>query len=200
MTGPVSGASRLLLAHGAGAPMDSRFMEAFAEGLGTRGVAVLRFEFPYMTARRETGNKRPPDRAPVLLECFRRAIADCGPAARLVIGGKSMGGRVASMLADEAGVAGLVCLGYPFQPPGKSDSNRTAHLKGLRTPGLIVQGTRDPFGGRAQVLGYDLAPSLELGWIEDGDHDLSPRKSSGRTETETWAQAMDMIAAFIIRI
>ncbi len=100
-----------------------------------------------------------------------------------------MGGRVASMLADElhaeARVSGLVCLGYPFHPPGKPEQLRTAHLEGLKTPALICQGTRDPFGGKDEVPSYPLAPSIEIVWLEDGDHDLKPRKSiSGFTAAD----------------
>lgn len=204
VAGPAEATCTLVLAHGAGAGMDSPFMAAFAAGLGACGVRVLRFEFPYMAARRNGGTKRPPDRAPVLLDAWRWAIAACGPADRpahrLVIGGKSMGGRMASLVADAAGVAGLVCLGYPFHPPGKPDAPRTAHLATLRTPTLIIQGTRDPFGGPAEVAGYTLSPQIALQWIADGDHDLRPRKTSGRTTTETWAAAMDMMARFIERV
>lgn len=196
-TGPADAAVTLVLAHGAGAGMDSAFMEAFAAGLALRGVRVVRFEFPYMAARRATGSKRPPDRAPVLLDCWHRVIAALGPAGRLVIGGKSMGGRMASLVADGAGVRGLVCLGFPFHPPGKPEKTRTAHLAALGTPTLILQGTRDPFGGPAEVANYDLSPHIDVQWIADGDHDLAPRKSSGRTADAAWAEAMDRIVTFI---
>ena len=91
-----------------------------------------------------------------------------------------MGGRVASMAADEldaaGSVAGLVCIGYPFHPPARPDTLRTAHLQSLETPALICQGTRDPFGTKDEVAGYRLSPRIELFWMEDGDHDLKPRK------------------------
>lgn len=114
------------------------------------------------------------------------ALAASGP---LVIGGKSMGGRVASLAADglrdEGRIAGLLCLGYPFHPPEKPSQLRTAHLAGLRTPTLIVQGTRDPFGTRAEVETYALSDRIEILWLEDGDHDLKPRKSvSGFTAAD----------------
>ena len=194
--GPERAALTLALAHGAGAPMDSPFMATFAEGLAGRGVRVARFEFPYMAARRREGRRRPPDREPRLLDCWRRVIERLGPA-RLVIGGKSMGGRMASLVADEAGVRALVCLGYPFHPPGKPERLRTAHLEGLRTPALIVQGSRDPFGGREAVAGYALSGAIRLHWAEDGDHDLKPRKASGRSQAQNWAEAMDAIADFL---
>ena len=187
----------LVLAHGAGAPMDSPFMTAFAEGLGGRDLRVARFEFPYMAARRDDGRKRPPDREPKLLESWRRAVAALQPA-RLAIGGKSMGGRMASLVADELGAAGLVCLGYPFHPPGRPERLRTAHLETIETPTLIVQGTRDPFGTRDEVEEYALSNALRLHWAEDGNHDLAPRKASGRSAEDNWSEAMDSVARFLL--
>ena len=197
--GPADARLTLALAHGAGAPMDSPFMDAFAAGIAARGHRVTRFEFPYMAERRETGRKRPPDRQPVLLDTWRQAIAALGPD-KLVIGGKSMGGRMASLIADAAGVRGLVCLGYPFHPPGKPEKTRTAHLEALTTPCLIVQGERDPMGTTADVAGYALASSIELKWLPDGNHDLKPRKASGRTEAENWADGIAAVADFLDRL
>ena len=197
--GPADARLTLALAHGAGAPMDSPFMDAFAAGIAARGHRVARFEFPYMAERRETGRKRPPDRQPVLLDTWRQVIAALGPD-KLVIGGKSMGGRMASLIADAAGVRGLVCLGYPFHPPGKPEKTRTAHLEALTTPCLIVQGERDPMGTTADVAGYALASSIELKWLPDGNHDLKPRKASGRTEAENWADGIAAVADFLDRL
>jgi predicted alpha/beta-hydrolase family hydrolase len=179
--GPEDAAATLILAHGAGAPMDSASMTAAAEALAAEGVRVVRFEFGYMAARRE-GTRKPPPKAEKVMPEYLEAVAALGAVrGPLFIGGKSMGGRVASMVADElfaAGrIAGLVCLGYPFHPPGKPGQLRTAHLEGLKTPALIVQGTRDEFGTRDEVADYRLAPGIELLWLEDGDHDLKPRKS-----------------------
>lgn len=177
--GPESAPVSILLAHGAGAPMDSAGMTGLATALAAAGFRVGRFEFAYMAARR-LGERKPPPRADRLTPEYRAAVEAFGNRGRLVIGGKSMGGRVASMVADElaaAGqVAGLLCLGYPFHPPDKPDQLRTAHLAALRTPTLICQGTRDPFGTRDEVAGYQLSPAIELLWLEDGDHDLTPRK------------------------
>jgi hypothetical protein len=198
--GPARAPKTLVLAHGAGAPMDSPFLETIAKGIAAAGFRVARFEFPYMRARREGGKKGPPDRAPVLSESWRGAIhalsGKDGPGS-FVIGGKSMGGRIASMVADEAGVAGLVCLGYPFHPPGQPDKLRVAHLAGLRTPGLIVQGTRDPFGGRDEVAGYSLSKTLRVAFLEDGDHSFRPRATSGRTEAQNLAEAVALVTAFL---
>ena len=235
LDGPADGPT-LVLAHGAGAPMDSPFLATMAAGLAERGVRVARFEFSYMRARREGGGRKAPDREPELRRAWLAAIdaigatgasgaiaaigatgasgpsgatGDSGTSGagdpkgggrRLWIGGKSMGGRIASMIADQAGVRGLVCLGYPFRPPGADPAvaaRRTAHLRDLRTPTLIVQGTRDSFGGPDEVAGYALSPRIRVHWIEDGDHSLKPRKSSGRTEAQNLAEAMDAVAAFV---
>ena len=187
----------LALAHGAGAPMDSTFMNAFARGLGEKGLRVARFEFPYMRLRRETGKSKPPDREPALREAWLQVIAELGGGEKLVIGGKSMGGRMASLVADEAGVRGLVCLGYPFHPVGKPDRLRTAHLAALRTPTLIVQGTRDAFGTPEEVSGYELSPAIRIIWLEDGDHSWKPRASSGRTEKQNLAEGVEAVAEFV---
>lgn len=191
-------APTFVLAHGAGAAMDSRGMTDVASRLAARGIRVVRFEFAYMAARR-VGVRRPPPRADTLLDEYRSVLAEVG--ARPVIGGRSMGGRVASMLADDADVAGLACLSYPWHPPAKPDQPRTAHLEHLRTPTLIVQGTRDPFGTPEEVAGYALSPAVELLWLEDGDHDLRPRKAvSGFTHAQHLDAAADAVAAFVRRV
>ncbi|RVC42343.1 alpha/beta fold hydrolase [Mesorhizobium sp. M4A.F.Ca.ET.090.04.2.1] len=173
----------ILLAHGAGAPMDSASMAATAKALATVGFRVARFEFHYMAARRY-GHRKPPPRAETVNPEYIKAIADLrakGVTGKLIIGGKSMGGRVASMVADEmfakGEIAGLVCLGYPFHPPGKPEQLRTKHLLGLKTPTLIFQGTRDEFGTKDEVATYGLSNAIEMIWLEDGDHDLKPRKA-----------------------
>lgn len=186
-----------MLAHGAGAPMDSPFMEAFASGLASRGVRVARFEFPYMRQRRESGSRRPPDREPVLLQCWREVIAELGGGAGVVIGGKSMGGRLASMVADSENVRALVGLGYPFHAPGRPERPRIGQLLALRTPALIVQGTRDPFGPVDEVKAYGLPPTITVQWLEDGDHDFKPRVISGRTQRQNREEAMDAVALFL---
>jgi len=196
--GPADARTTLALAHGAGAGMDHPFMARMAGGLAERGIRVARFEFPYMERRRETGKRGGPDRPAVLLERWREAIVQLrdGGATRLLVGGKSMGGRIASMVADEQEVQGLVCLGYPFHPPGRPDKLRTAHLETLTTPTLIIQGERDPFGGRDEVPGYPLSPAIRLHWLPDGDHSFKPRKSSGRTHEENLTEAVAAISTF----
>lgn len=195
--GPDGADVTIVLAHGAGAPMDSPFMNAMSTRLTARGHRVARFEFPYMAARRLDGRRRPPDRQPALLACWRRAVDALGGGGRLVIGGKSMGGRMASLLAAEDGARGLICLGYPFHPPGKPERTRVEHLADLTVPALIVQGSRDPFGTAADVAGYRLSPAVSVAWVEDGDHDLKPRKSSGRDHDLALDEAAAAIVSFI---
>lgn len=195
----------VLLAHGAGAPMDSAAMNAAAKALAAAEFRVARFEFAYMAARRTGGHARPPKAETVNPE-YIAAVDDLGPTeGPLIIGGKSMGGRVASMVADSlfgAGrIAGLLCLGYPFHPPDKPTELRTAHLEKLQTPALIVQGTRDPFGTREDVAGYTLSPKIEMLWLEDGDHDLKPRKAiSGFTTAQHLKTMAEAAAAWAARL
>lgn len=188
--------STLILAHGAGAPMDSPFMQQMAQGLAARGVRVVRFEFAYMAQRRVDGRKRPPNPQAQLLQQWRDVHAQvrqqvAGP---LAIGGKSMGGRMASLLADELDVAALICLGYPFYAAGKPEKPRVAHLAELRTPTLIVQGERDALGNREAVAGYDLSPAIALHWLQAADHDLKPLKASGFSHEQHLDSAVQVIA------
>lgn len=178
--------------------MDSGFMATVARGLGELGIHVVRFEFPYMAARREGGRGGAPDRPPVLLESWRRVIEENGGGAAVFVGGKSMGGRIASMVADECSVRGLVCFGYPFHPPGKPQQLRTAHLEPLRTPALVIQGERDPFGTRDEVPGYGMSPAIRVEWLTDGDHSFKPRKASGVSEKENVARAIELAAGFVL--
>jgi len=171
----------ILLAHGAGAPMDSPPLTAAVKALAGAGFRVARFEFDYMAGRRRQAGRKPPPRAEKLNPEYIAAVDALAAEGPLIIGGKSMGGRVASMVADElfgsARADGLLCLGYPFHPPGKPGELRTKHLASLKTPALIVQGTRDVFGTREEVFSYELSPAIEILWLEDADHDLKPRKS-----------------------
>jgi hypothetical protein len=180
--------------------MDSAFMETMADMVAASGIEVIRFEFEYMAKRREDGKRRGPDRSPKLVARFKEVLDRVGPAGEVVIGGKSMGGRIASMIADEVGAAGVVCLGYPFHPPAKPERLRTAHLETLETPTLIVQGTRDRFGTEEEVQSYSLAPSIELAWMEDGDHSLKPRKKSGRTLEQNLDAGATAVVRFIQRL
>jgi uncharacterized protein len=180
--------------------MATPFLEAAARLLAERRIAVLRFEFAYMVSRGRTGSRGRVPRADSLVDEYRVAVNGVPARAPLLIGGKSMGGRVASLLADElytAGrIAGLVCLGYPFHPPNKPDQLRTAHLERLACPALIVQGERDPFGSRAEVEALSLSPAIRFHWVGDGDHDLGPRGGSGHTRAGNLASAADAVAEF----
>ncbi|MDB5553676.1 MAG: hypothetical protein JWL86_3660 [Rhizobium sp.] len=210
--GPEDADITILLAHGAGAPMDSASMTAASAALSGVGFRVARFEFDYMAARRTSESRKPPPKAELLMDEYRAAIETLGAKGKIIIGGKSMGGRVASMIADELRavkkVAGLLCLGYPFHPPGKPESLRTKHLEAMKTPALICQGTRDIFGSKEEVPFYPLSKKIEVVWFEDGDHDLKPRKAiSGFSHTDhmksmadaakDWAGRLDRPAHFV---
>jgi len=180
--GPIDG-PLFLFAHGAGADAQSTFMNTIAQGLAEQGVRVARFNFPYMQKRIEDGTRRPPDRAPKLVEFFSELIRNSDQP--VYIGGKSMGGRIASMVAalgdDELNnkIKGVICLGYPFHPQGKPEQLRIEHLKDIKAPLFIAQGTRDKLGSREDVANYDLHKEIDWLWLEDGDHDFKPRVRSG---------------------
>jgi len=191
----------MVLAHGAGASETSPFMEAIAEGLSSRGWLVHRFPFPYMRRTHEIGRRCPPDKPQVLQQCFRELVEQVADDRPVFIGGKSMGGRIASMLLNElsatAAVRAGICFGYPFHPLGKPLQVRKDHLEQLKVPLLILQGERDPMGSQEQVAGYGLNPALQLRWIPDGDHSFKPRKRSGRTEQMNWTLAVDLAHQFM---
>lgn len=219
MDGPSS--PLLILAHGAGAPMDSPFMEAMTAALVQVGVGVLRFEFPYMQERREFGKKRPPNPMPQLMNSYLEVIEQVGAGRSVFIGGKSMGGRVATLVGDQVNagdragltdqstdsdrtrgriqstVSGIVCLGYPFHPKGKPEKLRVDHLETLETPTLILQGTRDPLGDQGEIRGYGLSKRIEVTFLEDGDHDLKPRVKSGYTQQQHIETSANAIRRFI---
>lgn len=203
--GPEDARVTLMLAHGAGAPMDSASMTTTAKVLAANGFRIVRFEFGYMSARR-SGERKPPPKAESVMPEYIAAIDDLGPTnGPLIIGGKSMGGRVASMVVDQLyaarRIAGLLCLGYPFHPPGRPTQLRTKHLLDLRTPTLICQGTRDEFGDRYEVGEYGLSDAIEVFWLEDGDHDLKPRKAiSGFSTAQHLQSVADKVAEWTARI
>lgn len=188
---------RLLLAHGAGAGQDSAFMVGLRQALAAAGVQALGIEFDYMQRMRAEGRRRPPPRVEKLLEELRPW---CDIVSRLSgppcwLGGKSMGGRVMSLRAAREVVPGLVLCGYPFHPPGKPEKTRLDHWPDLRCPTLVLQGTRDPFGTRAEVEAYDLPAAARVHFLEDGEHDWKPRKASGLTQARLIEEAARVIAA-----
>lgn len=200
--GPEDAPATILLAHGAGAPMDSASMTAATKALAAAGFRVARFEFGYMAGRRTGAGRKPPPRADKVMPEYVQAITDLAATGPLIIGGRSMGGRVASMVADAefaAGrIRGVLCLGYPFHPPGRPEQLRTAHLEAIRCPVLIVQGTRDEFGVPDEVANYALSPAVRVLWLEDGDHDLRPRKAiSGFTVAQHLKTMADAVTAWV---
>jgi predicted alpha/beta-hydrolase family hydrolase len=200
----------LVLAHGAGAGHFSPFMVAYATALAARGLDVVTFNFGYM----ERGRKMP-DRAPVLEDTFRRAIAGALAhgdlrGAKLFIGGKSMGGRIATHLAAQPeqwpdslpALHGVVVLGYPLAPPGgRRTGDRVSHLKRLTVPTLVVQGTRDAFGGPDEVVGAiageGARPPIEVVAVAGGDHSFAVLKSSGREQDAVHTEVQDTIASWV---
>jgi uncharacterized protein len=200
------GAPTLVLAHGAGAGQEHRFMVQFASGLASRGVNVLTFNFLYTEQHR-----RIPDRADKLEACYRAVVTaavNYPPfgATSVFIGGKSMGGRIATHLAAAAGddavgsgINGLVLLGYPLHPPGKPDRLRAAHLATIRVPMLIVQGSRDPFGTPAELQPVldGLTGDVTLHVVENGDHSLTPPKRGAVSVEQTYSDLQDVIAGWI---
>lgn len=177
-----------VFAHGAGAPLTSDFMQQVSAGLAKQGIRVLRFNFNYMQQRLDTGSRRPPERADKLIAQFQNVISSLN--APMVIGGKSMGGRMASLVAAEGGadlskqVKGVACLGYPFHPQGKPEKLRIEHLADISQPLFIMQGERDKLGNKLEVASYSLPDSMQWLWLEDGDHDLKPRVKSGFTHQQ----------------
>ena len=202
--GPKTGPATVLLAHGAGAGMESPFMQHMAEGLAQQGWQVIRFEFPYMAQQRVSGRKRPPNKADILLQCYAEQLQSLPAKQPLIIGGKSMGGRIASLLADELWsqnkILGCICLGYPFHPLGKPKTLRVEHLQNLQTPTLVIQGERDAMGNREDVNTYALSEQLQLAWMPDGDHSFKPRKRSGRSELQNLNLAVEHMHDFLSRV
>ncbi|MFZ4584657.1 MAG: alpha/beta family hydrolase [Acidimicrobiia bacterium] len=204
--GPKRGADRaVLLAHGAGADMHAAPLTSMADALADAKIPSLRFNFPYKAAGR-----RAPDRPPVLAGALRAAAAELAkqskvPADRLVLGGRSMGGRVSSLVAAGADgeepwpALGLVLLGYPLHPPGKPERLRVEHLPRLRMPALFVSGTRDAFGTpdelKAAAKRYKGRTTFH--WIDTADHGFKPLKSSGITQDEALAVAADAVVAWV---
>ncbi len=190
----------LVLGHGAGAPQESTFMVDFARALSARGIDIVTFNFLYMEQKR-----RVPDRTPVLEACYR-AVVDVArrhaPIAgnSLFIGGKSMGGRMATHLAaaGDEGIRGVVLLGYPLHPPGKPEQLRAAHLMNIRAPMLFVQGERDTFGTpeELRLVLNALKTDVTLHVVERGDHSLAPSRRAADVAS-TYERVQDVIAAWI---
>ncbi|WP_298940285.1 alpha/beta family hydrolase [uncultured Psychromonas sp.] len=192
-----------VFSHGAGAPLTSDFMETVSVGLAKQGIRVARFNFNYMQQRVETGSRRPPERAPHLLKQFLEVVQELDQP--MVIGGKSMGGRMATLLAAESSpeqlkqVKGIACLGYPFHPQGKPEKLRIEHLAAIKQPVAIIQGSRDKLGDQNEVISYSLPNTFQWCWLEDGDHDFKPRVKSGLTHQQHIQSSITYLAAYIKR-
>src|SRR5215831_1461589 len=194
----------LILAHGAGANQTSSFMLRFATQLAARGIDTVTFNFVYTEQRR-----RVPDRNAKLEHCYRAVIEavlsgrfpDDAGRRKLTIGGKSMGGRIASQVAaaGQEGIAGLVFLGYPLHPPGRPDKVRSKHLSGIRAPMLFVQGSRDAFGTpdelRAAMGQFEVAPDFCV--VEDGDHSFKVPKRSALPQYQVYDFVLDDIVRWL---
>ncbi|WP_445005983.1 alpha/beta family hydrolase [Halomonas mongoliensis] len=191
---------RLLMAHGAGAGQDSTFLERSRDALAERGVQTLAIEFAYLQQMRREARRRPPPKVDRLVEELSRwcDILTHPGLPPLWLGGKSLGGRVASLVAARDGAAGLVLCGYPFHPPRRPETLRLAHWPLIGCPTLVVQGSRDPFGSRDEIAGYDLG-AARVPVLEDGDHDWQPRRASGLTQGGLIEEGAAAIADFLAR-
>jgi uncharacterized protein len=190
----------LILAHGAGADKDSEFMQDMATRIAKLGITVVRFNFDYMIKRQQDGKRRPPDRMPKLQQNYKNIIEQVHQTLNLPmwIGGKSMGGRVASLISEEQeNVRGFIGLGFPFHAPGKPPKDRILHLEHIDKPSLIIQGDRDTMGTRDEVNTYSISKLVEIAWLEDGDHSLKPRKKSGHSYEQHLESTALNVANFI---
>jgi uncharacterized protein len=198
LDGPNDARAVLVLAPGAGGGLDGAFMREVARGLATRGFQVCRFNFGYT----EKG-RRSPDKQPLLEETYRDVVgfvrSFAGPRP-LFLGGKSMGGRIAShIVADGEDAAGLIFLGYPLHPPGRPDRIRDVHLRGIEVPMVFIEGTRDPFCPLEtldQAL-KQVTAETSVVVIDDGDHSFKVRKSTGRSTEAAWQEVIAAVAAWV---
>lgn len=189
--------AQFIFAHGAGAGKDSGFMQGITRQLVACQITVVRFNFVYMQKAMELGKRRPPDRAPKLVEYFEFVLEQVEPDLPLFIGGKSMGGRIASMLFEHSHALGCICLGYPFHPPAKPDKLRTEHFQKISKPMLILQGQRDTFGTEHEINTYSLPSSTTVEFLTDGDHSFKPRKSSGTSLAQNLDTVVELMNRFI---
>lgn len=193
--------ARFLFAHGAGASMSTDFMRDITALLVAQQIEVVRFNFPYMQIMSESGKRRPPNRMPQLLEYFAEQVNGLDADLPLFIGGKSMGGRAATMLATQTDlkntIKGVIALGYPFHPSGKPDKLRIDHLPDMQAPCLIVQGERDPMGRKDEIAGYALPDTQQVVYLTDGEHSFKPRKASGVSLLDNLNSASEHMVRFI---
>ncbi|MBV1910190.1 MAG: alpha/beta fold hydrolase [Kangiellaceae bacterium] len=195
-----------LFAHGAGAGNDSEFIRDISRGLEQRGVEVISFDFPYMQKMKEANKRRPPDRMPKLIESFEQQIQnllnrDDFRHKNLFIGGKSMGGRVASLICAKSelssSILGCICLGFPFHPPKSVEKYRGEHLADINKPVLVLQGNRDPFGTKSEVETFEFSKQVDLAFVPDGDHSFKPRVKSGHTLESNYQFVIDRMVSYM---
>ena len=193
--------SVFLLAHGAGAPMDSDWMNQLTQLLTKEGITTVRFEFPYMAQRRQTGIKRPPNQTSVLLDCWRETaslLKSRFPLEKMFIGGKSMGGRMASLVADELHINGLICFGLPFHPPEKRSSPTDYfHCKKFLVRLLLFKENEILWGVRKKFFPTGYQKNIQVSFLESGDHSFKPLKKSGYTLEGHLFTAAKQAAGFI---
>jgi len=200
---PAEARACFVFAHGAGAGMTHPFMETFATGLGERGVASLRYQFPYM----EKGSRRP-DPPGIAQAAVRAAVAEAGlscPGLPLIAGGKSFGGRMTSQAqasAPLAGVRGLAFLGFPLHPAGKPSSDRAKHLVGVQVPMLFVQGERDALADLELIRSVtkELGARATLRVLGDADHSFHVPAHSGRKDSDVRSEMLDALVAWIVSV
>ncbi|MEP0354844.1 alpha/beta family hydrolase [Paraglaciecola sp.] len=188
-----------VFAHGAGAGQSSDFMALVAEGISQHHINVVRFNFAYMQLAEELGRRRPPDRADKLIIHYKSVLSELSSCVPVFIGGKSMGGRIASMLLEDSNAKGCICMGYPFHPPAKPKKLRTEHLQNLQKPLLVLQGERDNFGTKDEIDGYLMSSNVQVIYLTDGDHSFKPRKKSGVTLAQNINNAVQESVMFINR-
>ena len=186
-----------IMAHGAGAPMDSEWMNNLTEELLKKNIQIGRFDFPYMQERRASGKKRPPNSTPILQQAWQEIFESAPADVPIFVGGKSMGGRIASLMVDQWKTNGLICLGFPFHAPGKPPGDRIDHLKLIKTPTLIIQGERDLMGSKIEVNSYSLSKKIKIHFLTDGDHSFKPRKKSGAELQQHLVEAANEIHKFM---
>lgn len=202
--GPENADYTFVFAHGAGAGMEHEFMQGFAEQLAACDIKVIRFEFPYMQKRRIDGKKYPPNRQPQLVDAYKELLSELSIQNNLIIGGKSMGGRIASLVAaeeaDKFNIKALICLGFPFYAPKKNrlpEESRGQHLYQIKTPSLILQGQRDNFATDIELQAMPLSEHVNSYILPDGDHSFKPRVKSGFTLEQNIQTAVSQIQHFI---
>lgn len=191
------GQYRVIFAHGAGAGLQSDFMQYIALALALNDIEVVRFNFPYWQKFMDSGVRRPPNRMLELEHCMRTVASQFNDDKPLFLMGKSMGSRVAFRLADELNARAVIALGFPFHPVGKPEKLRLDDLNNHREQNLIIQGTRDNFGKPEQVRSYPLPANVAVKWIKGGDHSLEPTKRSGYTREQLWQAAVNEVTKLI---